>query len=55
MKINNITILDCTMRDGSYYNKWDFDRGTVDRYLTAFKASFIDVVELEYLSLQHHS
>lgn len=44
MKINNITILDCTLRDGGYYNKWDFDRSTVDRYLTAVEASVVDVV-----------
>jgi len=43
-----ITLLDCTLRDGGYYNKWDFDRGTVDRYLTAVKASSVDVVELGF-------
>ena len=41
-----VSILDCTLRDGGYYNRWDFDRAIVDRYLTAVKASFVDVVEL---------
>lgn len=47
----NVKILDCTLRDGGYYNKWDFDRDTVDRYLTAVKASSVDVVELGFRSL----
>jgi 4-hydroxy 2-oxovalerate aldolase len=47
----NIKILDCTLRDGGYYNKWDFDRDIIDRYLTAVKASSIDVVELGFRSL----
>jgi 4-hydroxy 2-oxovalerate aldolase len=51
MTNKNIKILDCTLRDGGYYNKWDFDRNTVDRYLTAVKASSIDVVELGLRSL----
>ena len=41
-------ILDCTLRDGGYYNKWDFDRNTVDHYLTAIKMSSVDMVELGF-------
>jgi 4-hydroxy 2-oxovalerate aldolase len=48
MTNNNIKILDCTLRDGGYYNKWDFDRNTVNRYLTAIKASSVDAVELGF-------
>ena len=48
---NNIKILDCTLRDGGYYNKWDFDRGTVARYLSSVKYSRVDVVELGFRSL----
>jgi len=46
-----INILDCTLRDGGYYNKWDFDRSIVDRYLQAVKAASVDVVELGFRSL----
>jgi 4-hydroxy 2-oxovalerate aldolase len=46
-----ISILDCTLRDGGYYNKWDFDRDIVDRYLLAVKNSSVDVVELGFRSL----
>ena len=44
--MSKIKIIDCTLHDGGNYNKWNFDRGTIDRYLTAVKASSVDVVEL---------
>ena len=46
-----VSILDCTLRDGGYYNKWDFDRGIVNRYLAAMKATSVNVVELGFRSL----
>ena len=46
-----IKLLDCTLRDGGYYNKWDFDRAVVDGYLKAIKAASIDIVELGFRSL----
>ena len=47
MKINNkINLLDCTLRDGGYYNQWDFDHALVGRYLKAIKLASITVVEL---------
>jgi len=49
--VNNIIILDCTLRDGGYYTHWDFDRNVVNRYLTAMKAASVDVVELGFRSL----
>ena len=51
MKNNNIKILDCTLRDGGYYNKWDFDHAVVNRYLAAMKAASVNVVELGFRSL----
>ena len=55
MTNNNVKILDCALRDGGYYNKWDFDREIVDRYLTAVKTSSVDVVELGFRSLPTNS
>ena len=26
-------ILDCTLRDGGYYNNWDFSKDLVNQYL----------------------
>jgi 4-hydroxy 2-oxovalerate aldolase len=41
-----LTILDCTLRDGGYYNNWNFDRDTVNRYLQAMSLCNVDIVEL---------
>lgn len=39
-------ILDCTLRDGGYYNNWDFDNNTTAAYFSAVAESKIDMVEI---------
>jgi 4-hydroxy 2-oxovalerate aldolase len=39
-------ILDCTLRDGGYYNNWDFAPEVIVAYLTSIAESKIDYVEL---------
>lgn len=39
-------ILDCTLRDGGYYNNWDFSPELIEAYLKAVSESKIDYVEL---------
>lgn len=41
-------VLDCTLRDGGYYNDWDFSPELVESYLSAMKAAKVDVVELGF-------
>lgn len=41
-----MNILDCTLRDGGYYNNWDFNPDLVQAYLTAMAEARIDFVEL---------
>lgn len=41
-----VVMLDCTLRDGGYYNNWDFEHGLVQRYLHAMASAKIDYVEL---------
>ena len=41
-----VKILDCTLRDGGYYNKWDFDDSLVKDYLHTMSACNVDYVEL---------
>ncbi|MDA9089068.1 aldolase catalytic domain-containing protein [Amylibacter sp.] len=43
---SNFKILDCTLRDGGYYNNWDFSFDLVNAYLEAVSLSGIDYVEL---------
>ena len=33
MKRNNLTLLDCTFRDGGYYCDWNFQESIVEKYL----------------------
>jgi 4-hydroxy 2-oxovalerate aldolase len=39
-------ILDCTLRDGGYYNNWDFPAEVVEAYFQAVAEAKIDYVEL---------
>lgn len=45
-------ILDCTLRDGGYYNDWDFSFDLVKHYVDAMVAAKIDIVELGFRTLQ---
>lgn len=47
----NIKILDCTLRDGGYYNSWDFPTHLINQYLEAMQAAGVDIVELGLRSL----
>ena len=44
--MNKIKILDCTLRDGGYYNNWNFDKDIVNRYLQAMSLCNVDIVEI---------
>lgn len=43
-------LLDCTLRDGGYWNSWDFPPELVSAYLKAMDAIGIDYVELGFRS-----
>lgn len=42
----NTNILDCTLRDGGYYNNWDFEPEVVKEYLKSIADSKVEYVEL---------
>jgi len=44
----NFAILDCTLRDGGYYNNWDFDPEVVSKYLSSVAQSGIDYVVVRF-------
>ena len=48
MTTQNLTLLDCTLRDGGYYNKWNFKTELVEKYLRAVAHSGIDVAEIGF-------
>jgi 4-hydroxy 2-oxovalerate aldolase len=55
MSKSKIKILDCTLRDGGYYNNWDFRDEVVRRYLQSVAAASIDAVEIGFRSLPQDS
>lgn len=46
-----IVLLDCTLRDGGYYNSWDFSQKLIEDYLQAMLSIGTDYVELGLRSL----
>ena len=52
MKKNKLKILDCTLRDGGYYNNWDFSKELIEEYLEAMSAANIEYVELGFRFLK---
>lgn len=46
-------LLDCTLRDGGYYNAWDFSEELIHEYLDAMQAAGVDIVELGLRSLKN--
>ena len=55
VKKSSVYILDCTLRDGGYYNNWDFGSDVVDRYLRSMQAASVDVIEIGFKSLPKSS
>lgn len=43
-----IQILDCTFRDGGYYNNWDFSDSVFEEYLSAVASSNVDLLEVGF-------
>lgn len=47
--------LDCTLRDGGYYNNWNFSEALIAQYITAMQAAGIQTIELGLRSLKNSS
>ena len=42
---NNPKIIDCTLRDGGYYNNWDFNIELIKKYINAVQRAGVDYIE----------
>lgn len=51
--MTSIRHIDCTLRDGGYYNAWDFAPDLVKSYLAAIKDAGVTTVELGLRSLEN--
>ena len=49
-----VNILDCTLRDGGYYNNWDFEESLVKEYIQAINSSKVDYIEIGFRSLENN-
>ena len=45
-------LVDCTLRDGGYYNGWDFANDLIEEYLQAMAIAAVDFVELGFRHLE---
>lgn len=45
--------LDCTLRDGGYYNAWDFSPELITDYLIAMQSAGVNIIELGFRSLDN--
>ena len=52
---NSLKILDCTLRDGGYYNNWDFDNQLISEHLVVLSDIGVDIVEVGFRSLINNS
>ena len=48
--MNNIQVLDCTLRDGGYINEWKFEDYQILKIIDSLKTSNIDIIECGYLN-----
>lgn len=48
MTIQNVSILDCTFRDGGYYTDWCFDAALASEYLKSIAEAGVEVVEIGF-------
>lgn len=48
--MNNIKILDCTLRDGGYVNNWNFGKSNIEEIIQYLANSNIEIIECGFLS-----
>ena len=43
-----IRLLDCTLRDGGYYNDWDYSADLIRHYVDSMERARVDVIEMGF-------
>ena len=52
MTLGHITLVDCTLRDGGYYNDWDYSNELITRYVDSMVRAKVDVIEMGFRQLK---
>ena len=47
--MNNLYLLDCTLRDGGYINKWNFGKKNIDGIIQKLHLAGVDIIECGFL------
>lgn len=47
--MKNISLLDCTLRDGGYVNDWNFGRETMICIFERLVSAGVDIIEVGFL------
>lgn len=50
--MQNITLLDCTLRDGGYVNNWQFGKENIKKIVCKVLQAGVEIVECGYLSIK---
>ncbi len=53
--MRKINLLDCTLRDGGYYNNWDFPIDLIEDYLKSLSQSGVRFIELGFRSINSNN
>ena len=53
MNKNKINLLDCTLRDGGYYNNWFFEKDLINEYLKVMSLLKINYVEIGFRFIEN--
>ena len=53
--MNNIKILDCTLRDGGYINNWEFGKEIITQIAERLATAHIDIIEVGFLTALPHT
>jgi 4-hydroxy 2-oxovalerate aldolase len=53
-KFNDVTQLDCTLRDGGYYNNWHFNHNLINNYLKKMDNLGIKFIEIGFLAFDEN-
>ena len=48
--MQKVQILDCTLRDGGYCNKWEFGNANIITIIEGLRQAKIDVIECGFLT-----
>ena len=51
--MKSIKLLDCTLRDCGYYNRWNFSENLISNYLNCMKNCSVDYIELGFRTLKN--